>query len=423
MSESAGRKQATRANRLLPGKKYYMWYNLKDIHCKEVKVIGWFGENGEEISFPKKMLGMDPGLTLKVSFCDSDEIIEIHGDEKRGGAVFYGDDRVTFHESESIRFWWVNHKQTYAQETDNGYLWSPKNNSNGNSNHFYDNMHRILPGDIIFSYAGGEIRKVGFATRTAATAPKPVEFQNVGQQWGEEGWLVPINWSSVPTPIIPKDKLEELGPLFPEKYSPFSVTAERGNQGAYLARVSEKLGYALLSYTEAKWSRDFLDIATTTGDDDGALRAVDDNIESSINNDMSLDDTIKTAQIQARRGQGKFRANLEEIETCCRVSGVTDLKHLRASHIKPWRSCVTGNERIDGYNGFLLSPNIDHLFDRGYITFSDEGHIIAASETDISQLNMLGCTPESKVKGENFTEEQKLYLSYHRSNVFLDSKN
>jgi hypothetical protein len=27
--------------------------------------------------------------------------------------------------------WWVNHKQTYRQETDGGSIWSPKANANG----------------------------------------------------------------------------------------------------------------------------------------------------------------------------------------------------------------------------------------------------------------------------------------------------
>ena len=29
-----------------------------------------------------------------------------------------------------MAFWWVNHKQTYRQETDGGYLWSPKAKAN-----------------------------------------------------------------------------------------------------------------------------------------------------------------------------------------------------------------------------------------------------------------------------------------------------
>jgi len=56
-------------------------------------------------------------------------------------------------------------------------------------------------------------------------------------------------------------------------------------------------------------------------------------------------------------------------------TGVTGREHLRASHIKPWR-LSSDAEKLDGHNGLLLSPHIDHLFDRGYITFSDAGEVV-----------------------------------------------
>ena len=56
-------------------------------------------------------------------------------------------------------------------------------------------------------------------------------------------------------------------------------------------------------------------------------------------------------------------------EQYCRVTGVRETRHLKAGHIKPWRDATDG-ERLDGANGLLLSPHIDHLFDEGYITFS-----------------------------------------------------
>ena len=55
----------------------------------------------------------------------------------------------------------------------------------------------------------------------------------------------------------------------------------------------------------------------------------------------------------------------------CRASSapvVTKLRveHLVASHTKPWRDS-TNEERLDGENGLLLTPTIDHLFDKGFI--------------------------------------------------------
>ena len=70
-------------------------------------------------------------------------------------------------------FWWVNHKQTYRQEVGGRYIWSPKTKRDGSRNVSYDNLRRVLPGDLIFSCAGGEIRQLGIVTRPAASCPKP----------------------------------------------------------------------------------------------------------------------------------------------------------------------------------------------------------------------------------------------------------
>jgi hypothetical protein len=60
-----------------------------------------------------------------------------------------------------VAYWWVNHKQTYRQETDGGYVWSPKANANGAKNVSYDNLTRCLRGDVVFSYANGKISQIG----------------------------------------------------------------------------------------------------------------------------------------------------------------------------------------------------------------------------------------------------------------------
>lgn len=413
---------ATRANHVVIGKKYDMWYNLKSNESKEIEIIGWRGLNNEIIQPPKFLKGMDPRLTLLVKNCATEEMISITGDPEKKGAVFDGQNRVTFHEINFVNFWWVNHKQTYTQEIDGGYIWSPKTRSDGNTHHFYDTLRQVLPGDIIFSYASGKIQQIGFATRTAATAPKPTEFSIAGQQWNNEGWLVPIEWHKLPDPIIIKEKLSEIKNLFPKSYSPYSTEHEKGNQGAYLASISTKLGYSLLSFIKNIWKNEFLIQALSREEDDGALRKLEDKLEDSINKDLSLDETERTAQIKARRGQGQFRINVETMEEGCRVTGVTDRRHLRASHIKPWRACSSGSERLDKHNGFLLSPNIDHLFDLGYISFSDDGKILISPQSDREQLKLLGCQFNTEIIGNEFTDKQKEYLAYHRKNVLLPSK-
>ena len=69
-------------------------------------------------------------------------------------------------------YWWVNQNKTWKQETEGGYMWSPKTNKAGRRSHYYDNMTRVKPGDIVYSYYNkdknraihhvGIIKSVGF---------------------------------------------------------------------------------------------------------------------------------------------------------------------------------------------------------------------------------------------------------------------
>lgn len=149
------------------------------------------------------------------------------------------------------------------------------------------------------------------------------------------------------------------------------------------------------------------------GDDDD-----EDVVQEQIANDTALEATEKHALIKARRGQGKYRESVAKIEGRCRVTGVSDLRLLRASHIKPWRWCETHQERLDGYNGLLLAPHIDHLFDQGYITFSDQGSMLLSPIIDPDQLRLLGLDTSLLFNAGPFHPLQLPYLEYHRTEVF-----
>ena len=118
--------------------------------------------------------------------------------------------------------------------------------------------------------------------------------------------------------------------------------------------------------------------------------------------------------VMARRGQGVFRRNVEQIETSCRVTGVRDLQHLRASHIKPWRDS-SDFEKLDGNNGFLLSPHVDRLFDRGYISFENNGDLVVSDQLDREVLNKWNITGE--FNAGVMRDEQIPYLEEHRAKI------
>ncbi len=116
--------------------------------------------------------------------------------------------------------WWVNQNQTYLHEVRGGYLWSPQRKKNGDRNVFYDNMRRMQPGDVVLSFCETLVKAVGVARGVAESAPKPAEFGERGSYWGTEGWLVPVDFVEINSPIRPKDHIGALRPTLPAKYSP-----------------------------------------------------------------------------------------------------------------------------------------------------------------------------------------------------------
>ncbi len=96
-------------------------------------------------------------------------------------------------------------------------------------------------------------------------------------------------------------------------------------------------------------------------------------------------------------------------------------EHLRASHIKPWRDS-SNQERLDGENGFLLTPSIDHLFDRGFISFEDSGRLLISPVAYEPALRRMGVPIGEDLNVGGFTGEQKRNLDFHRNFVFLEAK-
>lgn len=97
---------------------------------------------------------------------------------------------------------------------------------------------------------------------------------------------------------------------------------------------------------------------------------------------------------------------------------MTDVGHervLKASHIKPWRKS-NKREKLDVYNGFLLTPNLDTLFDAGYITFSDEGDLVCSQSLSSSEFTALGVVKGMRLR--NIYRENQTYLAYHRKYIF-----
>ena len=306
-----------------------------------------------------------------------------------------------------MRSWWVNQNQTYRAEVRGSFMWSPKQNANGARNQFYENMREVSPGDIVFSFCDTHIKAIGVVTGSAQTGPKP-DFGAAGSNWSLEGWFVPVDYCVLENQVRPKDHIGILRPFLPLKYSPLQANGD-GLQSVYLAELPPAFADALIAVIgQAYWDA-YMAIS-------GYQAAPDPADQPDIAPDRSIDGpTFREQVVRARRGQGVFRANVLLREDSCRVTRVSEARHLKASHIKPWRD-ATDAERLDGANGLLLSPHIDHLFDEGYITFSSVQQLVVVPEVRAKLLDAWGIDADVRV-GE-FSREQSAYLDYHRVNVF-----
>ena len=275
-------------------------------------------------------------------------------------------------------------------------MWSPKSNKDGRFNQFYKNMTEAGVGDIVFSFSNTMIKTVGVVSASACSSEKPKEFGKAGDAWDTDGWLVQVDYEEINNPLKPKNHMDILGPLLPDRYSP--IRADGGGNQVYLAEISKAMATSLLSLIGNQ-----LDMAIEEGE------------EREIKNRTDIDVTEKYQLVRSRVGQGQYRNNLERHEAGCRITGITDKRFLTASHIKPW---VKSNdfEKLDGNNGLLLSPHIDRLFDRGYISFQDNGQLIFSPSLPSNVMTAWGLNNPAKVKP--LTNKQSFYMNFHRSEIF-----
>lgn len=133
-----------------------------------------------------------------------------------------------------------------------------------------------------------------------------------------------------------------------------------------------------------------------------------------------LPSTTEAERLVVQRvGQDIFRQSLIDYwQGRCAVTGFDVVSLLRASHIKPWARCETDAERLDVFNGLLLAPHLDALFDGGWISFDDQGRTLVCDELSAEQRALLGLDAAWRLHG--LAEGHRGYLAWHRNKVFRD---
>lgn len=141
------------------------------------------------------------------------------------------------------------------------------------------------------------------------------------------------------------------------------------------------------------------------------INTLSNDIEEIVNN-PSIEDTEKLRLVNSRIGQEQFRKSLIDYWGKCTVTGYENKSVLVASHIKPW-SHSSDSERLDKFNGLLLTPILDRAFDQGLVSFSTSGNILISPL--FLEFSKLGLRENMFFKT---TVQHEKYMKYHRKHVY-----
>lgn len=145
------------------------------------------------------------------------------------------------------------------------------------------------------------------------------------------------------------------------------------------------------------------------------LEKLDIDIENKTIEEINEVGEVIERVVKARKNQNKFREALFKRECKCKICGLAHKDLLIASHIKTW-SESTPEEKLNHFNGFLLCPNHDSLFDKHFITFDNNGKIIISKRLSEKDKQLLNISNEIIISLE---EENKRFLKEHRK-VFYE---
>ena len=297
-----------------------------------------------------------------------------------------------------INYWWVNQGKTFTDEFEGGYLWAPITNKPGHQKQHYTNVTKVKKNDVIFSFVKGKFVAISTCEEEFVDCKNPLI--NHKEDWISDGWKIIVKFKKIDEELLLKTFIDRIRQHLPSKYSPLD---RNGNplQSSYLHGISSDIANILMELA---------------GKQIHQVTINDDIIEDGIRGRTDITTTQVSRLVNSRRGQGQYRQNVYENEKSCRITGVSDLRFLNASHIKPWRSC-SDIEKLDGCNGLLLSLNVDRAFDKGLISFTDSGDILHSSKIDSNVLKSLGIEVSKNVG--KFNKQQCDYMDYHRKNVFI----
>lgn len=212
------------------------------------------------------------------------------------------------------------------------------------------------------------------------------------------------------------------------------ISQIESKEGKYLRFRSRGRGWGSSPMNPNCWVPVTIDLGNNDGDGDNLAAKLEEyrktsaHSRESVPGELELPDTeqrnddkrqraggaTSEARYNQRPWQGAYRNEVLRIWGACAVTGCRTPSLLTASHIKPVIYC-TEAEKMDPYNGILLSKVFDALFDRGLVTFENDGRILISSSLPGDELNRLQIKRDIVIK---LHPRQIPYLNFHREKIF-----
>jgi len=299
----------------------------------------------------------------------------------------------------ATNFYWVNIGTSYKEVAQYKFLWAPENTVNQKGQVIVEAGWKAVPfvkkSDVLFCNYKGSLIHVAVAKDDAYSAPRP-ENRSF-DQWKNEGYKIDVELHTLKIPIDNTDFIDDFIPQFNEHCNPKLFAKNKTVSQKYMVKLPASAGAFLLGFVgdEALQIQDSL-----------LINKVDDN-KNKIP-EGSERETISKARV----GQGKFRQEVLKVwNEKCALTGVGVREILVASHIIPWQ-LSNNKQKVDKYNGLALSPDVDKLFDKGFISFDDNGSMLVKSSLPDETLNQLGIKTSKRIEG--LKEQHLVYLRKHR---------
>lgn len=294
-----------------------------------------------------------------------------------------------------MEFYWVNVGKTFKEVLNGQFLWAPEasRTKSGRIKHLdhWDNVASVKSGDVIFCCHNQEITHVAVATRDAYQADRPATRSF--SEWGNIGNRVDVTLTALRNPIHRDEIGSEFTSLYDPRCAPSIFTSGATLKQIYMAHLPKDAGVYMLEVAHL-------------------IEQFEVDLVDQEANKRRLSETTRDAIVKARVGQGKFRTDLlRRWGRQCSLTGLANPDLLIASHIHAW-SLSSNDERIDADNGLLLAPHIDRLFDRGLISFGDDGTLLIGSSITPTDQRVL--TLDTYKALRNITTGNCRYMSLHR---------